>query len=100
MAKKGVVFQLTAEERDPYSFEFTVERHKLLMSRTMKSEDLPVSGFCPVDFLMAGIAGCVGMTIRDRLEARGIAFSGLRLEAEGTRTEDWEKNSLDRKSVV
>ena len=52
MAGEGKTFKLKAEERDAYSFEYTVGRHRLLMSRTMKSDSVPVVGFCPVDLLL------------------------------------------------
>ena len=88
MADVGKTFKLRAEERDAYSFEYTVGRHRLLMSRTMKSDSVPVVGFCPVDLLLSGIAGCLGMTIRATME-------GLRIEIEGVRSPDTGRSALD-----
>ena len=82
MANAGKTFKLKAEEREAYSFEYTVGRHRLLMSRTMKSDSLPVVGFCPVDLLLAGIAGCLGMTIRAGMDERKLACEDLRIEIE------------------
>ena len=95
MANTGKTFKLKAEERDPYSFEYTVGRHRLLMSWTMKSDSLPVVGFCPVDLLLAGIAGCLGMTIRATMEERGLTYEDLRIEIEGVRSPDTGRSGLD-----
>ena len=95
MANEGKTFKLKAEERDPYSFEYTVGRHRLLMSRTMKSDSLPVVGFCPVDLLLAGIAGCLGMTIRAEMEERKLSYEALRIEIEGVRSPGTGRSALD-----
>ena len=95
MADAGKTFKLRAEERDAYSFEYTVGRHRLLMSRTMKSDSLPVVGFCPVDLLLAGIAGCLGMTIRATMEEKGLAYEDLRIEIEGVRSPGTGRSALD-----
>lgn len=95
MANTGKTFKLKAEERDPYSFEYTVGRHRLLMSRTMKSDSLPVVGFCPVDLLLAGIAGCLGMTVRATMEEKGLAYEDLRIEIEGVRSPGTGRSALD-----
>ena len=95
MAGTGKTFKLRAEERDAYSFEYTVGRHRLLMSRTMKSDSLPVVGFCPVDLLLAGIAGCLGMTIRAGMDERKLAYEDLRIEIEGVRSPDTGRSALD-----
>lgn len=96
MANMGKTFKLKAEERDAYSFEYTVGRHRLLMSRTMKSDSLPVVGFCPVDLLLAGIAGCLGMTIRATMEEKGLTYEDLRIEVEGIREPDAKISALNR----
>ncbi len=83
MAKKGKPYTLKAVEKDDYSFEFTSGRHKLLMSKTMKSDAMPVTWFSPVDMMFAGITGCLGMTIRAFMEEKEIPFSDLRIELEG-----------------
>ena len=95
MANAGKTFKLKAEEREAYSFEYTVGRHRLLMSRTMKSDSLPVVGFCPVDLLLAGIAGCLGMTIRAGMDERKLAYEDLRIEIEGVRSPDTGRSALD-----
>ena len=88
MAKKGKPYTLKAEERDDYSFEFASGRHRLLMSKTMKSDKVPVTWFSPVDLFFAGVAGCLGMTIRATMEEKNLPFEDLRIEIEGVVPED------------
>ena len=93
MAIEGKNFKLTATERDPHSFEYASGRHRLLMSKTMES-DLPTTWFSPVDLLLSGIAGCLGMVIRTKMEEAGFDFEDLRLEIEGIRPDGADRVGL------
>ncbi|NLL37604.1 MAG: OsmC family protein [Fretibacterium sp.] len=90
MAKKGKIYALKAEERDDYSFEFVSGRHHLLMSKTMKNNEMPVTWFSPVDLFFSGVAGCLGMTIRATMEERNLSYESLRIEIESAIPEESE----------
>lgn len=94
MAKKGKKYELLAQERDDYSFEFTSGRHRLLMSKTMKSDEMPVTWFSPVDLLFAGLAGCLGMTIRATMEEKNLTYENLRIEIEGIVSDDPDRSGF------
>lgn len=91
MAITGKTFKLTAEEKEANSFEYTSGRHQLLMSKTMTGQSVPVTWFSPVDLLLSGIAGCLGLTIRAKMEKRGLKLENLRIDIEANRPEGAER---------
>lgn len=94
MSVAGKTFKLTAEEKAPNSFEYVSGRHRVLMSKTMEDPDLPVTWFSPVDFLLSGIAGCLGITFRTKMEEAGLKFENLRIEVEGVRPDGATRSGI------
>lgn len=90
----GKTFRLTAEEREPNSFEYVSGRHHLLMSKTMSGESLPTTWFSPVDLLLSALAGCLGITFRTHMEEAGLKFENLRIEIEGVRPEGADRPGI------
>lgn len=94
MSIVGKTFRLTAEERDPNSFEYVSGRHRLLMSKTMTGEELPTTWFSPVDLLLSALAGCLGITFRTHMEEAGLTFENLRIEIEGVRPDGATRSGI------
>jgi uncharacterized OsmC-like protein len=87
MATTPKTFILTAEEKEPNSFEYVSGRHHLLMSKTMKTQEVPTTWFSPVDLMLSGIAGCLGLTFRSLMEKAEFTYENLRIEVTGIRPE-------------
>ncbi len=94
MAIAGKTFKLVAEEKEPNSFEYVSGRHRLLMSKTMQPDTVPVTWFSPVDLLLSGIAGCLGLTMRAKMEKEELQFKDLRIEVEGVRPDGADRSGI------
>lgn len=94
MATTPKTFILTAEEKEPNSFEYVSGRHHLLMSKTMKGQEVPTTWFSPVDLMLSGVAGCLGLTFRAFMEEAGFTYENLRIEVTGVRPEGATRSGI------
>ena len=61
--------------------------HKLIMGTLQNIGQPETTTMNPVELLLSGIAGCLGLTLRHKADSEGVPIEDLRIKVEGVRPE-------------
>lgn len=87
-------FEATASCIDGTNVAYCSEGSKFVLGS--KVTDDPAFDMCPVDLLMAAMAGCVAMTIRTLARVQKIEMTDLAVTAHGERSDGAKTRALEK----
>lgn len=61
--------------------------HKLIMGTLQNIGQPETTTMNPVELLLSGVAGCIGLTLRHKADSEGVSIEDLRIQVEGIRPE-------------